>query len=96
MCVNIVLLSLLSGLYLLCCLIHYVFLPPVKFEEVDKFTCVYILVWNKTGNALVILRRVRANVVAAEKQSVLHIVSVSVWPYVSSMQCACAILSIAA
>jgi len=47
---------------------------------VDKFTCIYILVWNKTGNALVTLRRVRATIVAVEKQSVLHNVSVSVYP----------------
>jgi hypothetical protein len=39
------------------------------------------------------LRRVRATSGAVEKQQVLHIPSVYLYPSVSSMQCACLILS---
>ena len=38
------------------------------------------------------LRRVRLTIGAVEKQYVLHIVSVCLWPYLSSLQRACAIL----
>ena len=41
----------------------------------------------------VIVGRVLATIVAMEKQQVLHIVSVYLQRYVSSMQCGCAILS---
>jgi hypothetical protein len=39
------------------------------------------------------LRGVRVTTVAVEKQCALHILSVRLQPEVSSMQCACAILS---
>ena len=44
----------------------------------------------------VTLRAVRATNVAVENQLVLHILRVCLWIWVSSMQCACAILSSAA
>ena len=41
----------------------------------------------------VTVRSVRATIVSVEKQYVLDIVSVGLWPWVSSMKCACAVLS---
>jgi hypothetical protein len=41
----------------------------------------------------VTLRRDCATTVTVERQYVLHILSVYLWPMVSSLQCACAILS---
>jgi len=40
--------------------------------------------------------RVRAIVVAAEKEKLLHALSLRLWPWVSSMQFACAIMSFVA
>jgi len=49
---------------------------------------------NKTGKCTynVTLRKVHANIVAVEKRKVLRILSVCLWPYLSRMQSACAIL----
>jgi hypothetical protein len=48
--------------------------------------------YNQTGNAMhcnVTFRCICATTAAVEKQYVLHIVSVYLWPSVSSKQCAC-------
>jgi len=41
----------------------------------------------------VTLRRVRATIVTLEKQIIIHTLSVCLYPQVSNLQCACAILS---
>jgi len=69
--------------------------PHIIFNNFLSASLALMRMWKQdrqcTNN--VTLRRVRAAIVALEKQSVLHIHCVCLWTYVSCTQCACTIFS---
>jgi hypothetical protein len=75
---------------------------PLILLDLCKVFCVSCFIWPKIVKILeqqdmscmyyVTLRGVRGIIVAVEKQCVLHILSVCLWPWLSSTQSACAVL----